>query len=156
MASPKNEHSRRPRQNLQKLLMIWPQNSHIITSATFYCMVSQGQPRVRGRVGKFHLLVGRETDFGAIFFFKILILIFIHSWETEGGGRDTGRGRSRIHAGSPMRDSILALQDHALSQRQTLNHWATQASLGPSLYGAGLLSDPSRTNREKGIFLKES
>ena len=28
-----------------------------------------------------------------------------------------------------MWDSILELQDHALSQRQMLNHWATQASL---------------------------
>ena len=29
-------------------------------------------------------------------------------------GRDTGRGRSRLHAGSPMWDSILDLQDQAL------------------------------------------
>ena len=36
-------------------------------------------------------------------------------------GRDTGRGRSRLQAGSPMWDSILGLQDHALSQRQMLN-----------------------------------
>ena len=36
-------------------------------------------------------------------------------------GRDTGRGRSRLHAGSPMWDSILGLQDHALGQRQELN-----------------------------------
>ena len=28
-----------------------------------------------------------------------------------------------------MWDSILGLQDHALGQRQMLNHWATQASL---------------------------
>ena len=27
--------------------------------------------------------------------------------------RDTGRGRSRLHAGSPMWDSILGLQDQA-------------------------------------------
>ena len=33
--------------------------------------------------------------------------------ETE-RGRDTGRGRSRLHAGSPTRDWILGLQDHAL------------------------------------------
>ena len=29
-------------------------------------------------------------------------------------GRDTGRGRSRPHAGSPTWDSIPGLQDHAL------------------------------------------
>ena len=46
--------------------------------------------------------------------------------------RERGRGgRSRLHAGSPMWDSIQGLQDHALGQRQTLNRWATQAS---SLY----------------------
>ncbi|CAD7684600.1 unnamed protein product [Nyctereutes procyonoides] len=32
------------------------------------------------------------------------------------------RERSRLHAGSQMWDSILGLWDHALSQRQTLNH----------------------------------
>ena len=31
-------------------------------------------------------------------------------------GRDTGRGSSRLHAGSPMWDSILGLQDHALAE----------------------------------------
>ena len=36
-------------------------------------------------------------------------------------GRDTGGGRSRLHAGSPMRDSIPGLQDHALGQRQVPN-----------------------------------
>ena len=36
-------------------------------------------------------------------------------------GRDTGRGRSRLHAGSPMGDSILGLWDHTLGQRQTFN-----------------------------------
>ena len=41
-------------------------------------------------------------------------------------GRDTGRGRSRLHAGSPMWDSIPGLQNHALGRRQALNHWATE------------------------------
>ncbi|XP_048968789.1 serine/threonine-protein kinase RIO3 isoform X4 [Canis lupus baileyi] len=31
-------------------------------------------------------------------------------------GRDTGRGRSRLHAGSLMQDPILGLQDHALGR----------------------------------------
>ena len=47
-------------------------------------------------------------------------------------GRDTGRGRSRLHAGSLMQDSISEPRDHALSQRQMPNHWATQASHGNS------------------------
>ena len=55
--------------------------------------------------------------------------LFIYSWEIqkEKGG-DTGRGRSRLHAGSPMWDSIPWLQDHALSQRQILKLWATRVS----------------------------
>ena len=44
------------------------------------------------------------------FFFKIL---FIHGGDKEGwGGRDTGRGRSRLHAGSLIWDLIQGLQDH--------------------------------------------
>ena len=59
-------------------------------------------------------------------FFKIL---FIYSRETQRErGRDPGRGRSRIHAGSPMWDLIPGLQDNALSQRQMFNCWDTQAS----------------------------
>ena len=42
---------------------------------------------------------------------------------------ETGRGRSRLCAGSLMWDSISGPQDYALSRRQTLKHWATQASL---------------------------
>ena len=40
--------------------------------------------------------------------------------------KDTGGGRSRLHAGSPTWDSIPGLQDRALGQRQALNHRATQ------------------------------
>ena len=54
------------------------------------------------------------------------IYLFIHEGHR---GRDIGGGRSRLLAGNPMWDLIPELQDHALSQRQTLNHWATQASL---------------------------
>ena len=35
--------------------------------------------------------------------------------------RDTGGGRSRLHAGSPTWDLIPRLQDHALGQRQAPN-----------------------------------
>ena len=45
-------------------------------------------------------------------------------------GRDTGRGRSRFPAGSPMQDSIPGPWDHNLSQRQMLNCWATQVFQG--------------------------
>ena len=44
-------------------------------------------------------------------------------------GRDTGGGRTRLHAGSPTQDSYLGLQDRALGQRQAPNRCATQGSL---------------------------
>ena len=47
--------------------------------------------------------------------------------------RDTGRGRRRPPAGSPMRDWIRGPWDPALSWRQLLNHWAPQASFSVSL-----------------------
>ena len=39
-------------------------------------------------------------------------------------GRDTGRGRSRLHAGIQMWDLILGLQDHALAEggAKSLSH----------------------------------
>ena len=52
--------------------------------------------------------------------------LFIHERHTE-RGRDTGRGRSRLPAGSPMQDLTPGPRDHDLSQTQTLKHWATQA-----------------------------
>ena len=63
-----------------------------------------------------------------LFFFFLRFYLFIHKRHRE-GGRNKGRGkRSRLRAGSPMWDLIPGLRDHALSQRQMLNHWATQAS----------------------------
>ena len=60
--------------------------------------------------------------------FKIFYLFILERHRER--GRDTGRGRTRTsHGGRWMWDSIPGLQDHALSQRQTLNHWAPQASL---------------------------
>ena len=65
-----------------------------------------------------------------IFFFKIL---FICSWETHRErGRDTGRGRSRLHTGSRMRDSIPGLDPGSPGSgpglKAVLNRWATQAA----------------------------
>ena len=48
--------------------------------------------------------------------------------------RDTERERSRLHAESPMRNSIPGLQDHTLGQRQAPNRCATQGSLFLSLF----------------------
>ena len=62
------------------------------------------------------------------YFFKDLIYLFMRETKRE-RGRDTGRGRSRLPAGSPMQKLILGLWDHNLSQRQMINHWATQMPL---------------------------
>ena len=59
-------------------------------------------------------------------FFKDFIYLFMRDTEK---GRDIGRGRSRLPAGSPMWDLDPGPWDHTLSQRQTLSHRATQASL---------------------------
>ena len=52
-----------------------------------------------------------------------LNFFFIHERHREGErkrGRDTGRGRSRLHAGSPM-GLDPGLQDQAPGRRQALN-----------------------------------
>ena len=53
------------------------------------------------------------------FFFKDFIYLFMI--DIEGVGRDTGRGRSRLHTGSLTWDSIPGLQDHTLGRRHALN-----------------------------------
>ena len=63
--------------------------------------------RMKGRLWKMHSLRGSrvERTWERHFLKKDL---FIYSWETEREkGRDTGRGRSRFPAGSPMWDLIL-------------------------------------------------
>ena len=52
--------------------------------------------------------------------FKIFYL-FIHEKHTE-GGRDIGRGRSRLTVGSPMWYWIRGPWDHDRSQRPMFNH----------------------------------
>ena len=52
-----------------------------------------------------------------MYYFRLIIFLkyFIYLLETEREhGRDTGRGRSKLHAGSLTWDSIPVLQDHAL------------------------------------------
>ena len=53
------------------------------------------------------------------FFKKKTIYSFMRDIER---GRDIGRGRSRFLRGSLMQDSVPGCWDHALSQRQMLNH----------------------------------
>ena len=56
-----------------------------------------------------------------IIVFKYFIYLFMRDTERKRERQGTGRGRSRFHAGSPMWDSILGLQDYYLGGRQTPN-----------------------------------
>ena len=67
-----------------------------------------------------------------LLFFKDFIYLFMRDTER---GRDTGIGRSRLPTRRLMWDSIPGPRYHDLSQRQTLNCWATWASLIISFYG---------------------
>ena len=62
---------------------------------------------------------------GVFIYFKIF---FFYSERHTERGRDIGRERSRHSVGNLMEDLIPEPQDHHLSQRQMLKHWATQAS----------------------------
>ena len=54
---------------------------------------------------------GAETVYH---FFKRFYLFYLFMRDTEREAENTGRGRSRLHAGSPTWDSIPGLQDQAL------------------------------------------
>ena len=88
---------------------------------------------VEGLLNKLKKKMDRLISMLITLFIFFKIYSFMKERERE-GGRDTGRGRSRLHAGSLMWDSIPGLQDYALGQRQALNHWATQVSLSNSWF----------------------
>ena len=62
---------------------------------------------------------GPQAGVTPFFFKKDFVYLFMRDKER---GRETGRGRSRLPVGSPMRDSIPEPRDQNLSQRQMLSH----------------------------------
>ena len=74
-------------------------------------------------------------------------------------GKDTGRGRSRPHAGSPMWDSIPGPQDHTLSRRQTLTAEPPSTSLFVCLFKILFIHEIQRQRHrqreEKQASMKE-
>ena len=76
---------------------------------------------------QFQCCLGADNSRTAFFFLRFYL--FIHERHRERKrGRDTGKGKSRLPAGSLMWDPIPGPRDHNLSWRQMLNHWATQGS----------------------------
>ena len=71
----------------------------------------------------FFILFGHLSPFiiGKCKCFLFLKNFIIHERHGE-RGKDIGRGRSRLPAGSLMWDSIPGPWDHDLHQKQTLNH----------------------------------
>ena len=65
------------------------------------------------------------------YFFK---KIYLFMRDTESGTETQGRGRSRLPVESPMWELIPRLWDHGLSQRQVLNHLATQVPLNLKVF----------------------
>ena len=102
----------------------------VLCGDTFSLPISTSPPDSFGLLAKTQHQQWHLSQWTPAFFLKIL---FIHERDRK-RGRDIGRGRSRLLAGSPMQNLFLEPQDHTLSQRQTLNHWATQACLSVLLY----------------------
>ena len=59
-----------------------------------------------------------DSHFPFFCFLKKRFYLFMRDTDR---GRDPGRGRSRLHAGSPARDSIPEPGGHALGRRQMLH-----------------------------------
>ena len=63
------------------------------------------------------------------FFFFLRFFIYLFMTDTHRDrNRDIGRGRSKLHAGNLMWDSIPGLQDHSLGRNAGAKPWATQGS----------------------------
>ena len=69
-------------------------------------------------------MIGTKKEFSSSFFKDFYF--FIRETYRE-RGRDIVRGRSRLPVWSPMWDLIPGSSGSLPDQRQTLNHWATQA-----------------------------
>ena len=67
-----------------------------------------------------------SQELSLVFVFFLRFCLFIHERHERERGQ---RHRQREKQAPSMWDSIPGLQDHDLSQRQTLNHWATQVFL---------------------------
>ena len=63
------------------------------------------------------------------YFFKDFIYLFTRERERERSSQRWREKQAPFGAGSLMQDSIPGPLDHDLSQKQTLNPWATQVPL---------------------------
>ena len=96
------------------------QLSHPDAPVHFWCFFFLfSSPSLKNKLKELFRYFGWKHFVGTVlqihfFFFKDLI----YSWETQRKrGKDSDRGRSRFHIGSPMWDSIPGLQGPVLGQR---------------------------------------
>ena len=93
-------------------------NTHRATPTCKHTVICR--PLIQRINNKMHVLGGFYfSSCWSLFstFLKMLLFIYLFTRHTE-----KGRGRSRLHAGILMWDSIPGPQDHALGQSQALNH----------------------------------
>ena len=83
-----------------------PQDTLFLSSRVAVYLGLQSDVKTLGVEGR------KAVVLSFLFFFFLRFYLCIHERHRE-RGRDTGRGRSRLHAGSLSQDSILGLQDHS-------------------------------------------
>ena len=81
--------------------------------------------------------------------FFLRFYLFMRDRERERKREAEAQRKSKLHAGSLMRDSILGLQDHALGWRQAPNRWATQGSPSFSFFKKYLFIHERQRERER-------
>ena len=102
-------------------------SNHLIPSSTFF--ISDIVLFASKSLVWFYLYCPLLNMFKLFFSFFFLIYLFMIVTQRERERQRHGqRERQAPCTGSPMWDSIPGPQDDVLSHRQTLNHWATQAS----------------------------
>ena len=68
-------------------------------------------------LNKKQIVLQKKEELIKFIFIFLRFYFFMRNTEREGvRGRDTGRGRSSLHAGTLMWDLIPGLQDHALGR----------------------------------------
>ena len=115
---------------------IWPPQGLHWPTPTFSCRAHTAQDILPSKhclsIGEKAALLGISNNnrklissANVFLFLKYFIYLSMHKRCRE-RGRDTGRGRSRLHAGSSMRNSIPGSQPELKADAQPLSHQVSQ------------------------------